>query len=73
MWYSSTYMSWTSDVFIIQKSRARKHRDKRPCGAKGIGEWLPDNLAVREVVDLADEVEVRPLGLLRPRELQTRE
>jgi hypothetical protein len=32
--YSSTYMSWTSGVFVIQKSQSRKHRDKRPCGAR---------------------------------------
>jgi hypothetical protein len=28
---------------------------------------------VREVVDVADVVQVQPPGLLRPRELQTRE
>jgi hypothetical protein len=42
-------------------------------GDQGIGERLPDNLAVREVVDLADEVKVRPPSMLHPRELQTRE
>jgi hypothetical protein len=36
---------------------------------QGVGELLPDNLTVREVVNLADEVQVRPPGLLRPREL----
>jgi hypothetical protein len=40
---------------------------------QGIGVQLPDNLAVSEGVDLADEVQARPPGLLRPRELQTRE
>jgi hypothetical protein len=29
-WYSSTYMLWTSGVFVSQKSRSRKHRDERP-------------------------------------------
>jgi hypothetical protein len=29
-------------------------------GDQSVGERLPDNLAVREVVDLADEVQVRP-------------
>jgi hypothetical protein len=42
-------------------------------GDQGVGVRLPDNLAVGESVDLADEVQVRPPGLLRPRELQTRE
>jgi hypothetical protein len=27
-------MSWTSDVFVIQKSRSRKHRDDRPYSAR---------------------------------------
>jgi hypothetical protein len=27
-------MSWTSGVFIIQKSRSRKQRDESPCGAR---------------------------------------
>jgi hypothetical protein len=40
---------------------------------QSVGEWLPDNLAVCEVVDLADEVLVRPPGMLCPRELQTSE
>jgi hypothetical protein len=42
-------------------------------GDQGVGERLLDNLVVREVVDLADEVQVRPPGLLRPRELLMRE
>jgi hypothetical protein len=33
MWYSLMHMSWTSGVFVIQKSRSRKNRDERPCGA----------------------------------------
>jgi hypothetical protein len=40
------------------------------CGDQGIGERLPDNLNAHEVVNLPDEVQVRPPGLLRPRELQ---
>jgi hypothetical protein len=40
---------------------------------QGIGERLPDNLTIREVIDLADEVEVRPPGPLCSRELETRE
>jgi hypothetical protein len=28
------YMSWMSGVFVIRKSRFRKHRDERPCGAR---------------------------------------
>jgi hypothetical protein len=43
------------------------------CGDQGVGVRLPDNLTVDEGVDLADEVLVQPLGLLRPREMQTRE
>jgi hypothetical protein len=42
-------------------------------GDQGVGVRLPDNLAVDEGVDLADEVQVRPPGLLHPKELQTRE
>jgi hypothetical protein len=42
-------------------------------GDQGVGVRLPDNLTAGEAVDLADEVQVRPPGLLRPRELQTRE
>jgi hypothetical protein len=42
-------------------------------GDQGVSVRLPDNLAVGEAVDLADEVQVRPPGLLRPRELQTRD
>jgi hypothetical protein len=40
---------------------------------QGVGVKLPENLAVGEAVYLADEVQVRPPVLLRPRELQTRE
>jgi hypothetical protein len=38
-----------------------------------VSERLADNLAVREVIDLTDEVLVRPPGLLCPRDLQIRE
>jgi hypothetical protein len=39
----------------------------RTCGDQGVGKRLLDNLAAHNVVDLADEVQVRPPGLLRPR------
>ena len=72
------------DVHVVDERRLRQPEVMAPkaqgretlrCtrGDQGVGERLPDNLAVREVVDLADEVQVRPPGLLRPRELQTRE
>jgi hypothetical protein len=40
---------------------------------QGVSVRLPDNLSVGEGVDLADKVQVRPPGLLRPGEMQTRE
>jgi hypothetical protein len=56
---------------IVPKAQGRQTL-RCTCGDQGVGEQLLDNLAVREVDDLADEVQVRPPGLLRPRELQTR-
>jgi hypothetical protein len=56
----------------IQKAQGRETL-RCTCGDQGVGVRLPDNLAVGEAVDLADEVQVRPPGLLRSRELQTRE
>jgi hypothetical protein len=46
---------------------------RRTRGDQGVSVRLLDYLAVGEGVDLADEVQVRPPGLLRPRDLQTRE
>jgi hypothetical protein len=56
----------------VPKAQGRESL-RRTRGDQGVGVWLPDNLAIGEGVDLADEVQVLPLGLLRPREMQTRE
>jgi hypothetical protein len=66
------------DVHVVDKRRLRhlevtapkaqgRETQRCTCGDQGVGEWLPDNLAVCEVVDLADEVQVRPPDLLHPR------
>jgi hypothetical protein len=72
------------DVHVVDKRRLRhlevtvpkaQGRKTLRCrrGDQGVGEQLLDNLAVHEVVDLADKVKLRPPRLLCPRELHTRE
>ena len=72
------------DVHVVDERRLRQSEVtvskaqgreilRRTRGDQGVGVRLPDNLTVSEGVDLADEVQLRPPGLLRPRELQTRE
>jgi hypothetical protein len=55
----------------VLKAQGRE-TPRRTRGDQGVGVRLPDNLAVGEAVDLADEVQLRPPGLLHPRQLQTR-
>jgi hypothetical protein len=54
------YMTWTSGIFVSQKSRPRKAQGReslwRTHGDQGVGVRLPDNLADGEGVDLADKV-----------------